>query len=116
MVIDRENDQMYNQISGRTLNAYFIEGNIDYVRVKGSPAESIYYPVDDDSAYIGMNRCSGDVMDIYLENKQLNKIKFINAVDGTLYPLKQIPLDTRQLKGFLWQDTRRPKNKLDIFE
>ena len=55
-------------------------------------------------------------MDIYFENKQLNKIKFINAVDGTLYPLKQIPLDTRQLKGFLWQDTRRPKNKLDIFE
>lgn len=116
MVIARENDQMYNQISGRTLNAYFLEGAIDYVRVKGSPAESIYYPVDDDSAYIGMNRCSGDVMDIYFENKQLNKIKFINAVDGTLYPLKQIPPDTRQLKGFLWQDSRRPKNKLDIFE
>ena len=45
MVIARENEQMYNQITGRTLNAYFINGNIDYVRVKGSPAESIYWSV-----------------------------------------------------------------------
>jgi len=116
MVIARENEQMYNQITGRTLNAYFINGYIDYVRVKGSPAESIYFPIDDDSAYVGMNRSSGDVIDIYFINKELNKIKFINAVDGTLYPLKQIPPDSKYLKGFHCQDSRRPKNKLDIFE
>lgn len=116
MVIAKENDQMFNQITGRTLNGYFIDGNIDHVRVKGSPAESIYFPIDDDSAYVGMNRSSGDVIDIYFINKELNKIKFINAVDGTLYPLRQIPADSKFLKGFNWQDARRPKNKLDIFE
>ncbi|MFN8305585.1 MAG: OstA-like protein [Ferruginibacter sp.] len=116
MIINRANDAMYNQIAGRTLNGYFVNGVIDYVRIKGSPAESIYYPQDDDSAFIGMNRSSGDVIDIYFVNKELNKVKFINSVDGTLYPLRQIPAELKQLKGFKWLDKRRPKNKLELFE
>ncbi len=116
MIINKSNEAMYNQIAGRTLNGYFVNGTIDYVRIKGSPAESIYYPQDDDSAYIGMNRSSGDVIDIYFVKKELNKVKFINNVDGVLYPLKQIPEDKKQLKGFKWLDKKRPKNKLELFE
>lgn len=116
IVINKTNEGLFNQIGGRTLNAYFKEGVIDYIRVKGSPAESIFYPQDDDSAYIGMNRSSGDVIDIYFINRELNKIKFINDVNGTLYPLNQIPADTRFLRKFKWMDERRPKNKLELFE
>ncbi|MFT3981293.1 MAG: OstA-like protein [Ferruginibacter sp.] len=116
MVINETAAGLYNQMAGRTLNAYFKDGNMDYVRIKGSPAESIYYPQDEDSAYIGMNRSSGDVIDIYFINKELEKVKFVNNVDGTLYPLKQVPPDEKQLKGFKWLDARRPKNKLELFE
>ena len=116
MIVNKANDAIYNQIAGRTLNGYFTDGTIDYVRIKGSPAESIYYPQDDDSAFIGMNRSSGDVIDIYFVKKELNKVKFINNVDGVLYPLKQIPADKKELKGFKWLDSRRPKNKLELFE
>ena len=116
IIVNKSNDAMYNQIAGRTLNAYFKDGDIDYVRVKGSPAESIFYPQDDDSAYIGMNRSSGDVIDIHFVKKELNRIKFINDVNGTLYPLDQIPADAKFLKKFEWMDKRRPKNKLELFE
>lgn len=116
MIINRTKEGMYNQIAGRTLNGYFVDGNIDYVRVKGSPAESIFYPQDDDSAYVGMNRSSGDVIDVYFVKKELNKVKFVNNVDGVLYPIKNIPADKRELKGFKWLDNRRPKNKLELFE
>ncbi|MFZ4771531.1 MAG: OstA-like protein [Ferruginibacter sp.] len=116
MVVNQSNEKLFNQMAGRTLNGYFKEGNIDYIRVKGSPAESIYYPQDEDSAFIGMNRSSGDVIDIYFINKELNKVKFINDVNGTLYPLKQIPAGEDRLKGFIWMDKRRPKNKLELFE
>lgn len=116
MIINKANDAMYNQIAGRTLNGYFTDGSIDYVKVKGSPAESIYYPQDDDSAFIGMNRSSGDVIDIHFVKKELNKVKFINKVDGVLYPVRQIPEDKKELKGFKWLDKRRPKNKLELFE
>ena len=116
MVANQSNKKLFNQMAGRTLNGYFVEGSIDYIRVKGSPAESIFFPLDEDSAYIGMNRSSGDVIDIYFVNKELNKVKFVNDVNGTLFPLKQIPAGEEFLKGFKWMDNRRPKNKLELFE
>ena len=116
MIINEVNHQLYNQISGRTLNGYFKDGGLDYLKVKGSPAESIFYPQDDDSAFTGMNRCKGDVIDVYFIDKAINKVKFVNDVDGTMYPIKQIPADQKFLKGFAWQDKRRPKNKLELFE
>ncbi|MBP6431567.1 MAG: LPS export ABC transporter periplasmic protein LptC [Ferruginibacter sp.] len=116
LIINEANKALYNQIGGRTINAYFKDGQIDYVRVKGSPAESIFYPQDDDSAYTGMNRSSGDVIDIFFVNKELNKVKFIKDVDGIMYPINQIPADKKELKGFMWLDKRRPKNKLALFE
>jgi len=116
MVINKTKDGLYNQMSGKTMNGFFKEGNIDYIRTKGSPAESIFYPQDDDSAYIGMNRSKGDVIDIIFINKEINRIKFINDVDGTLYPIRQIPANMKFLKNFNWQDEKRPKSKLELFE
>ena len=116
LIINRTKEGMFNQIGGRTLNGYFVDGSIDYVRVKGSPAESIFYPQDDDSAYVGMNRSSGDVIDIYFVKKELNKVKFVNDVNGVLYPIKDIPADKKELKGFKWLDNRRPKSWLELFE
>jgi len=116
LVINRTREGLFNQMGGRTINGYFKDGDIDYIRIKGTPAESIYYPQDDDSAYVGMNRSSGDVIDIYFIKKELNKVKFINDVNGTMYPLNQIPDDMKFLKKFNWMDKRRPKNKLELFE
>jgi lipopolysaccharide export system protein LptA len=116
LIINKANEQMYNQIGGRTLNGYFKNGELEYMRVKGSPAESIFYPQDDDSAYIGMNRSSGDVIDIYFAKKELNKVKFVNDVNGILYPIRQIPEDQKSLRGFAWLDKRRPKTHLELFE
>ncbi len=116
IVVNKTREGLFNQIGGRTINGYFKEGTIDYIRVKGSPAESIFYPQDDDSAYVGLNRSKGDVIDIFFVNKELNKIKFINDVDGILYPIRQIPEDQKYLKNFIWEDNRRPKNKLELFE
>ncbi|MEP6676928.1 MAG: OstA-like protein [Ferruginibacter sp.] len=116
LIVNKGAEGIYNQIGGRTLNGYFKDGNIDYIRVKGSPAESIYYPQDDDSAFVGMNRSSGDLIDIYFVNRALNKVKFVNDVNGVMYPIRQIPDDKKELRGFLWQDKRRPKTKLELFE
>ena len=116
LIVNKTKEGFYNQVAGRTINGYFVDGSIDYARVKGSPAESVFYPQDDDSAYIGMNYSSCDVIDVYFVKKEVNKVKFINDVNGTLFPFKDIPTGKKELKGFKWLDNRRPKNKLELFE
>ena len=116
MVVNKTKEGFFNQMAGKTINGYFIDGKIDYMRVKGSQSESIYYLQDEDSAYIGMNRATGDVIDLYFKNEELNKVIYINDIKGMIYPMNQIPEDQRQLKNFEWLDSRRPKNKLELFE
>ena len=116
IVISRVNTSLYNQGGGRTLNAYFKNGQIDYTRIKGSPAETVFYPQDEDDAFIGMNRSTGDAVDVYFIKQEVQKIKFVKDVDGTMYPIKQIPADKRHIRNFKWEDKRRPKNKLELFE
>lgn len=116
MVVNRTDEGLFNQAAGRKIMAYFKEGNIEYARINGTPAEAIYYPMDEDSAYIGMNRSIGDVIDVYFLRKQLNKVRFINNVDGTLYPMSQANDNINRLPNFRWLTERRPKNKLELFE
>ena len=116
LVINKTKEGFFNQMGGKTINGYFKEGEIDYIRVKGTPAESIYYPQDEDSAYIGMNRSKGDVIDIFFLEKQIRKIKFINNVQGTLYPIRNIPADKKELPHFIWRIEQRPKSKYELFE
>ncbi len=116
LIVNETKEGFFNQMSGKTINGYFINGKIDYMRVKGTQAESIYYIQNEDSAYIGMNRATGDVIDLYFEHDDLKKILFINAVKGTVYPMDQIPEDQKKLKIFKWLDSERPKNRAELFE
>lgn len=116
IIVNKANPKMYNQISGRTLNGFFEDGALTYMRVKGQPAESIFYPQDKDSAYTGMNWAKSDVIDVLFEKKEIYKVKFINEVDGIMYPLTQIPDDKKRLKNFFWRDDRRPKSAIELFE
>jgi lipopolysaccharide export system protein LptA len=116
MIINRTTQGFFNQIAGKTINGYFNNGAIDYMRVRGSQSESIYYAQNEDSEYVGMNRATGDVIDLYFKNDDLKKVLFVNDIKGKMYPMKQIPEDQKFLKNFLWLDNKRPKNKLELFE
>ena len=116
MIVNRTKEGFFNQMAGKTINGYFIDGKIDYMRVKGTQAESIYYLQNEDSAYIGMNRATGDVIDLYFKNDDIIKVLFVNSVQGNMYPMSQIPEDQRTLKDFKWLDSERPKNRAELFE
>ncbi|MEO6220754.1 MAG: OstA-like protein [Ginsengibacter sp.] len=116
LIVNKTTQGFYNQIAGKTINGYFVDGKIDYMRVKGSQAESIYYAIDEDSAYIGMNRATGDVIDLYFKRDDLTKVLFVNDVKGKMYPMNEIPVEEKALKNFIWLNDKRPKNKLELFE
>lgn len=110
----KEGAGFYNQIKGRTINGYFKEGELDYVNAKGT-AESIYYAQDNDSAFVGMNRTTADMIDFYLENREAKKVKYTSSVKGTTYPIRQVPDNQKKLENFKWLEKRRPKSKLELF-
>ena len=115
LVINRTAEDFYNQIKGNTINGFFTDGVINYMRAKGS-AESIYYAQDQDSAYSGVNRSTADIIDFYFANKELNRVVFRSSVEGTMYPFRQVNHGEMRLRGFKWLEKRRPKTKFELFE
>ncbi len=115
LLISKARENMYNQIRGNRLNGYFADGSIDYMRAKGN-AESVYYLEDDVKLLIGVNKASGDIIDIRFLAKELNRVVFINEVKGVLYPVAQFPEGEKLLRNFQWKDDKRPKTKYELFE
>ena len=115
MMINQSGDKMFNQISGNRLYGYFKEGEIDFVRSKGN-AESVYYVKDEFEKLIGVNKASSDIIDMRFKQKELNKVVFISAAKGTMYPARQVKQEDTRLQGFNWQEEKRPKTKFELFE
>ncbi len=114
-LVNRLENDVYNQIKSARMDGWFVDGNIDSVRAKAY-AECIYYIQDEDSAYTGINQSQCDIIDIYFENKELDKVVFRSAVTGTLWPINQKSPQEMQLPGFRWLEERRPKTKYEMFE
>ncbi len=107
--------EIFNQVKSTRMDAYFVDGNIDSVRARGS-AECIYYIQDEDSAFTGINQSNADVMDVYFKDKELQRVVFRTAVKGTIWPIKQKSPSEMRLANFKWRDAERPKTKFELFE
>ena len=104
----------YNQVKSTRMDGYFKDGNIDSVRARGF-AECIYYIQDDDSAYTGINESKADIIDIYFEKQDLQKVVFRSDVTGTIWPTQQKSSSEMRLPNFQWLDAKRPKTKYELF-
>jgi len=107
--------EIFNQVSSTRMDAYFIDGNIDSVRARGS-AECVYYIQDEDSAFTGINQSNAELMDVYFKEKEIQRVVFRTAVKGTIWPMKQKTPREMQLQNFRWRDAERPKTKYELFE
>jgi lipopolysaccharide export system protein LptA len=114
-MVNRLDNEVYNQIKSTRIDGWFIDGNIDSLRAKGF-AECIYYITDEDSAYTGINESHSDVIDIYFVQKELDKVVFRSTVNGTVWPMKQKSPTEMKLNNFRWLESRRPKSKFEMYE
>ena len=123
--INKVGTNFYNQLKGTTINTYFMEGEVDYVRSKGN-AESVYYTQDDNKAYTGVNKAHADIIDMIfapkapdstgkVKGRELNRVVLRNDAEGSFIPIKKVNFDDMRLRGFKWMEDKRPKTKQEMF-
>ena len=113
MAINKYGENMFNQLKGNRLNGVFTDGAIDYMRARGN-AESIYYVTDEDSLLVGINRSSGETIDLRWKDGELNRVVIINDAQGTLSPPGMVSDADKTLRNFKWLDDIRPKSKFEL--
>jgi len=106
--------EIYNQMSGKEITAYLIDGEVKTVDVSGN-ALTVYYPEEEGGGYIGVNNTESSYIRVYVENQEIQRIRFTKETTGALYPLDQIPEGAERLALFFWEEESRPVNKDDVF-
>lgn len=114
MAISDAGSGYYDQIVGKTITAWFVDGKIDNLRSRGFPAESVYYGKDDNGYFFGVNKATCDVIDMYFKDGKPDKAVFRNKLEGTTYPMRQANHDELKVRGFKWLNERRPKSQFEI--
>ncbi len=116
LAIEQKDTLHYNQLGGKEMKAYFVNGEMKRIDVNGS-VQAVYYPIEEkDSSLIGLSFTEGGFLRMELKERQLERGSFIGKASGTMYPMDQIPPDKYKLPSFAWFDYVRPRNKYDIFE
>ena len=103
----------YNQLRGTTINANFIDGKINDMRAKGN-AENVYYAQDEEKNFIGVNKSSADVIDVFFEDSKPQKVVFLRNLEGATYPMRSTNHEDLKIRGFKWLETIRPKSKYNL--
>lgn len=114
MAINRVDSSVYfNQLKGTSINALFTDGKISSMRAKGNAA-NVYYATDEEKRFIGVNKSSSDVIDVFFEDSKPQKVVFLRNLEGKSYPMRQVDHDEIKLRNFKWLNDQRPKTKFDI--
>lgn len=112
--VKQEGEEEFDQLSGKEMKAFIRDGELKEVQVSGN-AETVFYPRNDDSTYVGVNKSQSSYVNLYLENNKIHHVRFTTTTTGTLYPLDQIKPEETRLVGFFWAVQERPANPQDIF-
>ena len=105
----------FNQIKGKKVTAFMVDGKVDRMNVKGN-AETVYYIMDDSSAYIGVNQLICSEIWVYFKGGQVNRIVNLDKPDGHSFPMRGTDHEALKLRDFIWLEDLRPKTSQELFK
>ncbi len=105
----------YNQAKGKDLFGKFIENELKIIDLV-SNTEVIYYIYNDDQELIGIDKTICSKIRLIMANNDIEDITFFVNPDGDIFPEKDLPVESRKLKGFVWRGDERIRSKDEIFD
>jgi lipopolysaccharide export system protein LptA len=105
----------YNQAKGKDLFGKFIDNELKIIDLVKN-TEVIYYMYNDDQELIGIDKTICSKIRMNMENNDIDELIFYTNPDGDIFPEKDLPVDSRKLRGFIWRGDERILSKEDIFD
>lgn len=107
-------DDYYNQLTGKTMEAWFDNGELSRLDVSNS-VEAIFYPEENDSTINKMVDLQTANMRGWFEKRALVRMKTWPESNGRVIPLYLSKRADLLLPKFQWYGDLRPRDPQDIF-
>jgi lipopolysaccharide export system protein LptA len=97
----------FNQIRGRKMTGFFVEGQMDKLDVEGN-GESLYFALENDSTIRGVNKLlCGRIIMHFLEG-QVSRINHTIKPEASFTPPHLLEEEDTSLSGFVWREEEQP--------
>ncbi len=108
----------FDQVSGLTITGEFNNEELHRIVAEGN-SRTVYFVkekgADELERVTGMNRADCSRIDVRLADGKVNTVSFITKPDAVMYPLEKAPPDQMRMKGFVWNEAARPRERIGIF-
>lgn len=105
----------YNQAKGVDLFGKFVDNELKIIDLVKN-TEVIYYMYNDDDELIGIDKTICSKINITMANNDIEDLTFFTNPDGDIFPERELPPESRKLKGFVWRGDERIMTKEGIFD
>jgi lipopolysaccharide export system protein LptA len=105
----------YNQMKGRQMTGYFLEGQMESLVIEGN-GESLYFALEADTLTQGVNKILSANIKLTFEEGAIRKANFGIRPDGKFTPIQKIDEKVSRLEGFSWRIEEKPDQEaIDIW-
>jgi len=105
----------FNQIKGKMLWGYFKDDTLRKIDIIGN-AQAVYYLQSEKKKLKGVNLIESSKLTVNEKAGKLDQITFHKKPIAKILPMRDLNVKEIEIKGFNWQDYRKPKNKADLFK
>ncbi|WP_422105283.1 OstA-like protein [Winogradskyella sp.] len=112
---DTLSDDGYNQVKGQRLIGLFRDNEIYNVDIIKN-AETIRYMRDEANELIGIQKSKSGQINIKIVDQAIDEVRFINQIDGNIFPEADFPRSSKRFRGFDWRGEERPLSVEDLFK
>lgn len=110
--IAKEDSTHFNQIKAANIVGYFTDGELSRFDALGGVSVIFFFA--EDSILTTMNQKECRAMKADIVDNNINKVKYIQEIKSNAYPLYKLEENKQKLKGFNWDETKRPKNRFEV--
>lgn len=108
-------DQFYNQLTGKSMKAWFNDGELTRTLIEGS-VEGIMFPEENDSTINKLVNFKTANLDGYFENQNMKRMKMWAQTNGEAIPLYLAKYTDLHLPQFKWYEEMRPTKPEDVLD
>jgi len=115
MIIELIGDDYYNQLKAKFIDASIDSGAISFMEMHQN-AESNYYIMDDEDAFVGLNHTLCNRMTFFFDDGEMSDIKFFEQAESKLTPMQMLTREQLFLKDFNWNLDLKPNSLEDLLK
>jgi len=106
-VITQDTLKNFNQMKGRTMTGYFVEGQMSRLVIDGN-GESLYFALEADTLTQGINRTLSANIRLKFEDGVIQQVTYGIKPDGKFIPFQLLSEEKSRLEGFQWRFEEQP--------